>query len=54
MKSHTAYIWMTTNDRYALVNITREVDDAVRKSVVKEGLCPVNAVHITASVFTHA
>ena len=52
MKSHTEYVWMNTKDRYAIVNITREVEDAVRKSGVKEGLCLVNAMHITASVFT--
>jgi secondary thiamine-phosphate synthase enzyme len=34
-----------------MVNITGQVEDAVRKSGVKEGLCLVNAMHITASVF---
>ena len=52
MKSHTEYLWMNTKDRYAIVNITSRVDDAVRKSGVKESLCLVNAMHITASVFT--
>jgi len=52
MKSYTGYIWMNTKDRCAIVNITREVDGAVKKSGVKEGLCLVNAMHITASVFT--
>jgi secondary thiamine-phosphate synthase enzyme len=42
---------MNTKDRYAIVNITREVDDAVKKSGIREGLCLVNAMHITASVF---
>ena len=42
---------MDTKDRYAIVNITPEVAAAVRKSGVKEGLCLVNAMHITASVF---
>ena len=51
MKSHTEYIWMSTKDRYAIVNITPEVAVAVRKSGVKEGICLVNAMHITASVF---
>jgi hypothetical protein len=53
MRSHTEYIWMNTKERYAIVNITGEVEAAVRKSGVKEGLCLVNAMHITASVFTH-
>ena len=51
MTSHTEYLWMNTKDRYAIVNITGEVEAAVRKSGVKEGLCLVNAMHITASVF---
>ena len=37
--------------RMDFVNITREVEDAVRESGVREGLCLVNAMHITASVF---
>jgi secondary thiamine-phosphate synthase enzyme len=51
MKSHTEYLWMNTKDRYEIVNITPEVAGAVKKSGVKEGLCLVNAMHITASVF---
>jgi secondary thiamine-phosphate synthase enzyme len=51
MKSHTEYIWMNTDNRYDIVNITAEVEGAVRKSGIKEGLCLVNAMHITASVF---
>jgi secondary thiamine-phosphate synthase enzyme len=51
MKSHTEYLWMNTRDRYAIVNITPEVESAIRKSGIKEGLCLVNAMHITASVF---
>jgi len=42
---------MNTKDRYAIVNITPQVEAAVKKSSVKEGLCLVNAMHITASVF---
>ena len=37
--------------RMDFVNITREIEDAVRESGVREGLCLVNAMHITASVF---
>jgi secondary thiamine-phosphate synthase enzyme len=51
MKTHTDYIWLNTKDRCEIVNITPQVEDAVRKSGVKEGLCLVNAMHITASVF---
>ena len=51
VKSHTEYFWMNTKERYAIVNITPEVAAAVKKSGVKEGLCLVNAMHITSSVF---
>ena len=42
---------MNTRDRYEIVNITSQVENALRKSGIKEGLCLVNAMHITASVF---
>ena len=52
MKSHTEYIWLNTKNRYEIVNITPQVERAVDKSKIKEGLCLVNAMHITSSVFT--
>lgn len=51
MKSYTEYIHLNTKSRWEIVNITPQVDSALRKSGVKEGLCLVNAMHITASVF---
>lgn len=51
MRSHTAHLWMNTRDRYEIVNITGEVEDELAKSGIKEGLCLVNAMHITSSVF---
>ncbi len=51
MKSHTTYLWFNTSTRVEFVNITPEIEKAVRESQVKEGLCLVNAMHITASVF---
>lgn len=42
---------MNTRDRYEIVNITSQVEAALRKSGIKEGLCLVNTMHITASVF---
>jgi len=51
MKSYTEYIWMNTRNRYEIVNITSQVEGALKKSGIKEGLCLVNAMHITASVF---
>lgn len=51
MKSHRKEIWFNVPGRRAFVNITREVQEAVRESGVREGLVLVNAMHITASVF---
>jgi secondary thiamine-phosphate synthase enzyme len=51
MKSHTAHLTFNLPERMAFVNITPRVEEAVRKSGVREGLCLVNAMHITASVF---
>ena len=51
MKSHTKHIVMHTRERMEFVNITRDVEAEVRESGVCEGLCLVNAMHITASVF---
>ena len=51
MKSLTEHLWFQTEKRYQFINITREVEELVKKSGVKEGLCLVNAMHITASVF---
>ena len=51
MKTHTEYIWMNTHERHEIVNITSQVENALRKSGIKEGLCLVNAMHITTSVF---
>lgn len=51
MKSHTQELWFNTKTRQEFINITPQVEEAVRKSGVKEGLCLVNAMHITASVF---
>lgn len=51
MKSYTKYLWFNTKNRYDIVNITPQAEEAVEESKVKEGLCLVNAMHITASVF---
>jgi len=51
MKSHTQYLWFNTKNRQEFINITPQVEQAVAKSGIKEGLCLVNAMHITASVF---
>ena len=51
MKSLTEYLTFRTKSRREFVNITQEVEKFVKKSGVKEGICLVNAMHITASVF---
>ena len=51
MKSITKYLTMNTSKRMELINITSQVRKAVEESEVKEGLCLVNAMHISASVF---
>ena len=51
MKSTTEYLTFELPERMGFVNITPHVAEIVRKSGVREGLCLVNAMHITASVF---
>ncbi|OGS07168.1 MAG: secondary thiamine-phosphate synthase enzyme [Elusimicrobia bacterium RIFOXYA12_FULL_51_18] len=51
MRSHTAYLWMNTPRRYDIVNVTSKVEAEVDKSGIQEGVCLVNAMHITSSVF---
>jgi secondary thiamine-phosphate synthase enzyme len=51
MKFLTEYLTFQVKTRRAFVNITPEVKSLVVKSKIKEGLCLVNAMHITASVF---
>ena len=51
MKSHREYLTLNLPARMEFFNITPQVAAAVQKSGVREGLCLVNAMHITASVF---
>ena len=51
MKSLTRYLTYNVPKRMAFVNITSQIEQFVRESGVQEGLCLVNAMHITASVF---
>jgi len=51
MKSFRWTLTMNTKERVAFVNITKQVEAALAQSGVREGLCLVNAMHITASVF---
>ncbi len=51
MRSFRQELWFNTPDRMGFVNITSEVELCLRESGIREGLCLVNAMHITASVF---
>ncbi len=51
MKSLREYLWFETANRVDFVNISSQVQEIVDRSGIKEGLCLVNAMHITASVF---
>ena len=51
MKSYRQELWFDIPTRRAFRNITPDVEEAIRTSGIEEGLCLVNAMHITASVF---
>jgi len=51
MKSYRKELWFNAPTRRAFINITRQVEDCLAESGVREGLVLVNAMHITASVF---
>lgn len=51
MKTYRKELYFNTKNRVEFINITRNVEKALEESNIKEGLCLVNAMHITASVF---
>jgi secondary thiamine-phosphate synthase enzyme len=51
MKSYRKELWFNLPTRRGFVNITAQVEEALRESGIREGLALVNALHITASVF---
>jgi len=51
MKSYRKELWFDTSKRRELINITPEINRCLGESGIKEGLCLVNAMHITSSVF---
>ena len=53
MKSYREYLWFETKNRREYINITRDVERALRKSGVREGLALVSAMHITAGVYVN-
>jgi secondary thiamine-phosphate synthase enzyme len=53
MKSYTEYLYFNTKEEMDFINITNQVENAVCKSGVKEGLCLINPMHITAAVYVN-
>src|SRR5690625_3775722 len=51
MKSYRKELWFDVQRRRELINITRQVEECLRESGIREGLVLVNAMHISASVF---
>ncbi len=51
MKSHRKELWFEVPQRRGFLNITSKIEAALQESGISEGLCLVNAMHITASVF---
>ena len=51
MKSHRRELWFEVPARRGFINVTPQVESCLRDSGIREGLCLVNAMHITASVF---
>jgi secondary thiamine-phosphate synthase enzyme len=51
VKSLTEYLWFNVPSRRGFLNITKTIEGLVKKSGVQEGLCLVNSMHISASVF---
>jgi secondary thiamine-phosphate synthase enzyme len=53
MKSYVEYLTFKTKNKIDFINITDKVEDALKKSGIKEGLILVSAMHITASVYVN-
>lgn len=53
MKSYTEYLVFNTKNKREIINITDKVSEALKKSGIKEGLCLVSAMHVTAGVFVN-
>ena len=53
MQSYRKELWFHVSSRRAFLNITPQVEECLRESGIREGLCLVNAMHITASVFVN-
>lgn len=53
MKSHTTYLWFNTKQKREFINITPEIEKALKASGIKEGMILASAMHITAAVYVN-
>ena len=53
MKFLTEYLWFTTKQKREYINITSDVEQALRKSGIREGMILISAMHITAGVYVN-
>ena len=53
MKFHTEYLTFHTDEKRTYINITRDVEKALKKSGIREGMILVSAMHITAGVYVN-
>ena len=53
MKCLTEYLWFNTKKHREYINITRDVEDIVKRSGVREGMALISALHITAGVYVN-
>ncbi|NOY78656.1 MAG: YjbQ family protein [Calditrichaeota bacterium] len=53
MKFHTEYLWFQTKKHREYINITPQVEEALQKSGIREGMILVSAMHITAGVYVN-
>ena len=53
MKTCTDYLWFNTSRQREYINVTAKVDDILAKSGIREGMCLVSAMHITAGVYVN-
>src|SRR5689334_20514751 len=53
MKAHTEYLTFTTKERRELINITERLAEIVKRAGIKEGMCLVSAMHITAGIWVN-
>ena len=51
MRAHTEYLWFNTKNKREFINITPEIEKALRKAKIEEGMVLASAMHITAGVY---